>query len=596
MVYDDEGRVTQSTVSSVNGTVKNSYAYDSTDDGNDRTVSTFTSTRGVTSVYDSESRITTRTISTKSPYVQSYTYDGDGYVSQEISGTSVFAYTYDDDGKITEIKKDGVLRQSYVYDSEGQLIRENNLDSNSTILYNYDGYGNITSKVSYPYTTGTVGEATGTVSYIYGDSSWKDKLTAFNGETVSYDAIGNPTTYRGATATWFGRQMQSYSKGSNSVTYKYDENGLRTSKTVNGVQHDYYYVDSVLMYEKVGSDYELFYRYDNEGKLSMIVRYNFDEAKNYYYNVVTNTQGDVVRILSGSGTILVEYTYDAWGKIVSIKNGSGTAITSSSNIGVMNSVRYRGYVYDTETGLYYLQSRYYDPEVGRFINCDEVNYFGTNDTFAGWNGFAYCENEPINCADFFGNFGYEMHFTQTKVWAEQFLSKDLFSTKTIKNVAYYLAAWDISVDEEKSTSPTADPFNHWAQSWHFNINSNRRGATDSRLLRYREQKKEAERCMRESYRCYKKGYHGDAKRFFMYSVYHMGRGLHSRQDMVAHSGKYGNIRMNVGSNYFYFHLPYGIDNYKVGDKKYCGSLGATRDVIKAFEKIYVKYYGRKKVW
>lgn len=399
LVYDDEGRVTQSTVSSVNGTVKNSYAYDSTDDGNDRTVSTFTSTRGVTSVYDSESRITTRTISTKSPYVQSYTYDSDGYVSQEISGTSVFAYTYDDDGKITEIKKDGVLRQSYVYDSEGQLIRENNLDSNSTILYNYDGYGNITSRVSYPYTTGTVGEATGTVSYTYGDSSWKDKLTAFNGEAVSYDAIGNPTTYRGATATWFGRQMQSYSKGSNSITYKYDENGLRTSKTVNGVQHDYYYVDSVLIYEKVGSDYELFYRYDNEGKLSMIVRYNFDEAKNYYYNVVTNTQGDVVRILSGSGAILVEYTYDAWGKIVSIKNGSGTAITSSSNIGIMNSVRYRGYVYDTETGLYYLQSRYYDPEVGRFINCDDPEFIGYNDTEIGWNGFVYCHNNPIMYKD-----------------------------------------------------------------------------------------------------------------------------------------------------------------------------------------------------
>ena len=153
------------------------------------------------------------------------------------------------------------------------------------------------------------------------------------------------------------------------------------------------------MYEKVGNDYELFYRYDNDGKLSMIVRYNFSNSTNYYYNIVTNTQGDVVEILSGSGSVLVEYTYDAWGNIVSIKNGSGTEITSSSNIGLQNSIRYRGYVYDTETGLYYLQSRYYDPVVGRFINCDDVDYIGANDTPTGWNGFSYCENDPVNFCD-----------------------------------------------------------------------------------------------------------------------------------------------------------------------------------------------------
>ena len=156
------------------------------------------------------------------------------------------------------------------------------------------------------------------------------------------------------------------------------------------------------MYEKVGNDYELFYRYDNDGKLSMIVRYNFSNSTNYYYNIVTNTQGDVVEILSGSGSVLVEYTYDAWGNIVSIKNGSGTTITSSSNIGLQNSIRYRGYVYDNETGLYYLQSRYYDPEVGRFINCDDVDYIGARDTFTGWNAFSYCENDPVNWADIDG--------------------------------------------------------------------------------------------------------------------------------------------------------------------------------------------------
>ncbi|MGN1348998.1 MAG: RHS repeat-associated core domain-containing protein [Acutalibacteraceae bacterium] len=154
--------------------------------------------------------------------------------------------------------------------------------------------------------------------------------------------------------------------------------------------------------------------------------------------------------------------------------------------------------------MYYLQSRYYDPETGRFINCDDVNYIGVTESAISYNPFAYCENSPVNCVDVMGTFGYEMHFTQTKKWAEQFLSTSLFSKSMIKNIAYYLAAWDVAVDEEKRTSPTADPLNHWAQSWHFNINSNKKGATDSRLLRYREKVKEADQCMKTSYKFYKK--------------------------------------------------------------------------------------------
>jgi len=201
----------------------------------------------------------------------------------------------------------------------------------------------------------------------------------------------------------------------------------------------------------------------------------------------------------------------------------------------------------------------------------------------------------VNCVDVTGTFGYEMHFTQTKKWAEQFLSKSLFSKSMIKNIAYYLAAWNVAVDEEKRTSPTADPFNHWAQSWHFNINSNKKRATDSRLLRYREKVKEADQCMKTSYKLYKKKDYQSAKTWFMYSVYAMGMGLHPRQDMIAHSGKNGNIRMQVGFTYFYMH-GLGIDSYKKGDAKYCGALGATSNVIDVFEEIYVKYYGKKKVW
>ena len=111
---------------------------------------------------------------------------------------------------------------------------------NKTIVYTYDSGGNITKCTEYPYTTGTLGTATKTINYTY-DSAWKDKLISYDGQNITYDAIGNPTNYRGIAMTWNGRKLMSYTKGDDVITYKYDGNGLRTSKTVNGVKHDYYY-------------------------------------------------------------------------------------------------------------------------------------------------------------------------------------------------------------------------------------------------------------------------------------------------------------------------------------------------------------------
>ena len=160
------------------------------------------------------------------------------------------------------------------------------------------------------------------------------------------------------------------------------------------------------MYEKVGSEYEMFYRYDNDGRLSMVTCRDMTKGNKYYYNVVTNAQGDVVNLLGGSGAVRVTYTYDAYGRLVSMTDSTETdPVTSEPGIaiGSKNSIRYRGYVYDSETEMYYLQSRYYDPETGRFINCDAPDYIGVSDTFTSWNGFAYCENDPVNNKDSAGH-------------------------------------------------------------------------------------------------------------------------------------------------------------------------------------------------
>ena len=124
----------------------------------------------------------------------------------------------------------------------------------------------------------------------------------------------------------------------------------------------------------------------------------------YYY--VLNVQGDVVGLLNAAGELVVEYEYDPWGKLLNTKIGVDEAhakYEAYNNMGLRNPLRYRGYIYDRDTGLYYLQSRYYDPAIGRFINADAFASTDTKDIL-GSNMFVYCENNPINNHDSSGDF------------------------------------------------------------------------------------------------------------------------------------------------------------------------------------------------
>ena len=267
---------------------------------------------------------------------------------------------------------DGVTQ--YTYDGLGQLLTET---VNGTLVgsMTYDNYGNILTKGSNTYT--------------YGDSVWKDRLTAFNGQSISYDAQGNPTNYRGKTLTWEkGRQLKSYG----GYSYTYNANGVRTSKTVSGVKHTYTLDGMKILKESWGSS-SLTPLYDNEDEVCGIL-YN---STPYYF--LKNLQGDVIAITNRNGEVVARYTYDAWGKVLKVTNAGGTVITSSTNIAIINPFRYRGYYYDTETCLYYLQSRYYDPDAARFINADEML---NTELALCLNLYSYCENCPIIFNDLFG--------------------------------------------------------------------------------------------------------------------------------------------------------------------------------------------------
>ena len=218
--------------------------------------------------------------------------------------------------------------------------------------------------------------------YTYGDAEWGDLLTAYDGEEITYDGIGNPLSYRGWTMNWQGgRQLASMTKGSDTLSFVYNESGLRTSKTVNGVTHSYVWQGSKLAAD-ITDAYALYFHYDSSGEVIGFTRTANGADTEYFY--VKNLQGDILKVITATGTEAATYTYDAWGKL----------LTSTGDLADINPLRYRGYFYDTETSLYYLKSRYYNPEVGRFINPD---VFATTDVdgVLSANMFAYCENNPV---------------------------------------------------------------------------------------------------------------------------------------------------------------------------------------------------------
>ena len=373
--------------------------------------------------YDAMERSTGSTLfmgKTQRNYVE-LTYEGNedeltttelvSSMRQSVSNTT-FGYTYDDVGNILTVTKNGSAYMSYEYDAKNQLVRENNQPAGKSYRYVYDDCGNLTAKYQINYTTAatsTLSWGNSVANYTYGDANWGDKLTAYNNTTISYDASGNPTNWGDALElTWNGRQLMNIyyeqwetSYNEDVLYFQYNSDGVRVLKDhYNNVNQTSEFTSYVLDGSRILQETrEEFYYGTGETVSSEIIQYYYDAGgdvvglrynnADYYYE--KNLQGDIIGIFDTDGNVVVNYAYDAWGRILSVGG------TMAWTLGQINPFRYRSYYYDVETGFYSLQSRYYDPEIGRFINADgEIAGVGS---VQGNNLFQYCFNNPVNMSD-----------------------------------------------------------------------------------------------------------------------------------------------------------------------------------------------------
>ena len=328
--------------------------------------------------------------------------DTDSLLSAMSNGTESWSYEYDNVGNITKLTS-GTKVITYQYDELNQLIRENNGVLGTTVLYTYDAGGNMTSRKTYAYTEGTPQTLQKNENLSYRTDGWKDQLVSWNGYRYVYDAGGNPTLLRGVPLTWGeGRRLKRVSLSWGTVDFAYDSDGKRVRKTSGGNITTYYYNGNVLsgLVRKASKDAgttgtgtTVQFVYDTQGKPFML---RMNGKTDYFY--LYNGLGDVTGLVDSSNQVVVRYQYNSWGKVTSTQDTSGVSLAT------LNPFRYRKYVYDPETGLYCLGSRYYDPEVGRFVNADDTDViFAKPQELYHKNLYVYCDNNPVVREDQGGN-------------------------------------------------------------------------------------------------------------------------------------------------------------------------------------------------
>ena len=335
------------------------------------------------------------------------------------------SYEYDENGNITHeysVNANGIktLRYRYTYDEANQMTRVDDNIQSKTYVYQYDKGGNRISEKIYNYTlSDSLGTVQKTIKSEYNYITWNDRLSKYDGKTITYDNAGNPISYDGKAFVWDGKQLKEIKAADGSrTTFDYDANGLRTRKT----QYDEdgkkeYYVDYVWSDGKIVTQSITIIAYITFKGVTTVKEFSPILSKVIYddsglpqgfmisdtsqFAFVRNLQGDVIAAVNQDGEIMVEYSYDPWGNIEYHLNEECFSTEEKALMfTALCPLTYRGYNYDFTTGLYYLQSRYYNPEWGRFLNCDDTSILlGTQGETHNANMFAYCNNNPVDSTD-----------------------------------------------------------------------------------------------------------------------------------------------------------------------------------------------------
>ena len=297
---------------------------------------------------------------------ENYTFTENGNnTSAQVSGhtstvnnvSTSYAYTYDDNGNITKIVYGDGTEIRYYYDSLNQLVREDNGLRSLTFVYEYDDAGNRTKKYDYLLTDMgvTPTNPSFTYNYSYSNSGWGDQLVSYNENEITYDGSGNPLTYHNGvpyTFEWLGKNLIEAAKGGKVFEFSYNDERVRTSKTVNGVTTTYYLSGSQIIGEETSGNITV-YLYDATGSVIGMQYHEAGSASTAWdiYWFEKNLQGDIVAVYDENGTKLVSYKYDAWGRSYTYSHNGTDEIAEG------NPFRYRGYYYDADLELYYLGTR-----------------------------------------------------------------------------------------------------------------------------------------------------------------------------------------------------------------------------------------------
>ena len=299
------------------------------------------------------------------------------YINNEIS--------YDEKQRV--IKEE---TREFTYTQEGYI----KTDSKNSVSYEYDNLGNIVKKneggieYTYKYLNNNRLKSVESnnkkinISYYESNPLYPSLIERSEGEKREEIKL-----------SYEGRRLSIVEIGTKKYLYKYDSLGQRVIKEEGNNKERYQYQDGRIKQVEKEGEYSLIYSYSSNGIIQSVSEISNKDIKTYFYLI--DIIGNIVGLVDENGNIVVEYDYSSYGKVEVKKDTVG--------ISKKDHIRYKGYIYDEETKLYYLISRYYDPEIGRFISPDSVEYIEPS-CISGLNLYVYCCNDPINMYDPSGNF------------------------------------------------------------------------------------------------------------------------------------------------------------------------------------------------